>query len=80
MPDLDGPGLFRALVAKDPALAARLVFITGDSLNEAAAAFLAESGRPAIEKPFAPEEVRRLVQAQLGHGRPGGVPAAAAGR
>ena len=65
MPDLDGPGLFRMLAARDPALAERLVFVTGDSLSESVAAFLAESGRPAIEKPFAPEDVRRVVQAEL---------------
>jgi signal transduction histidine kinase/ActR/RegA family two-component response regulator len=65
MPGLDGSGLFRELEARDPGHAARLVFVTGDSLNASSESLAAETGRPVIQKPFTPEEVRRVVAAQL---------------
>ena len=61
MPDLDGAGLFQVLRDQDQELAARVIFVTGDSLSDAARQFLADADRPVIEKPFTPEEVRRLV-------------------
>ena len=61
MPDLDGPALFRWIEAERPRLAARVIFLTGDMLGPAAVRFLAESGRPVIEKPFVPDEVRRAI-------------------
>jgi CheY-like chemotaxis protein len=61
MPRLDGPGLYEALCERDPKMAQHLVFITGDSLSKAAREFLQRSERPAIEKPFVPNEVRRAV-------------------
>ena len=67
MPDLDGPGLFDWIGAERPALCDRVVFITGDRLGPAATAFLEHCGRPYIEKPFVPDEVRRTVGAVLMH-------------
>jgi len=66
MPDLDGPGLYRALREGYPALAERLVFITGDMLGEAVARELAGARIPVLEKPFRPREVRQLVASKLG--------------
>ena len=37
------------------------MFVTGDTLASALREFVAESGRPVIEKPFLPSEVRRVV-------------------
>jgi CheY-like chemotaxis protein len=65
MPELDGAGLWRALRASRPELADRVVFITGDTLSEAAQRFLAEARRPVIEKPFVPDDVRTVVRAAL---------------
>ena len=61
IPDFDGPALFRWLAAEHPHLTTRLMFVTGDTLGPAAGRFLAECGRPVVEKPFVPEEIRRLV-------------------
>ncbi|MEW9835227.1 hybrid sensor histidine kinase/response regulator [Mesorhizobium marinum] len=61
MPDVDGAALFQWIKAHHPALAGRVLFITGDSLGPAAGRFLAECGRPFLEKPFAPGDVARLV-------------------
>jgi two-component system NtrC family sensor kinase len=70
MPDMDGQALYRWLEENRPHLCRRTAFVTGDTLNRATGGFLACSGRPVIEKPFAPEQVRRLVAA-LGAGGPG---------
>jgi signal transduction histidine kinase len=65
MPDLDGTRLFRELETRDPAQAARLIFLTGDSLNASAESLATETRRPVIQKPFTPEQVRRVVAEQL---------------
>ena len=46
MPELDGPGLFRWIQANHPALAERVIFVTGDALGPVAGRFLAGCGRP----------------------------------
>ena len=61
MPDLDGPGLYRALKAARPELVDRIAFITGDTLSPGLQRFLKESKRPWLEKPFTPQAVRELV-------------------
>jgi two-component system NtrC family sensor kinase len=61
MPRLDGPGLYEELCRRNPKMARHLVFITGDTLSAAAREFLQRAGRPAIEKPFVPNEVRHAV-------------------
>ena len=40
---------------------ARVAFVTGDTLTSALRDFAAASGRPVIEKPFLPVDVRRVV-------------------
>jgi len=65
MPVLDGPGFYRALVRRHPALAARVGFITGDTLNTDRREFLESTGLPLIAKPFEPDEVRDAVQRLL---------------
>jgi hypothetical protein len=42
-------------------LCARVAFVTGDTLGAAASGFLAHAGRPILEKPFVPAELRRLM-------------------
>src|SRR5579864_849249 len=61
MPDLDGRVLYQEIERRWPRQAARVVFITGDTLASALREFVCESGRPVIEKPFLPGEVRRIV-------------------
>jgi PAS domain S-box-containing protein len=65
MPDPDGPAILRWLRQNKPRLAERLVFITGDSLGVQADALLAATGRPMIEKPFAPVQVREAARGML---------------
>jgi hypothetical protein len=65
MPDLDGPGLHRALASSSPELARRMVFVTGDVLAPDTSTFLAETSLPVIEKPIDPYDLRLKVQSYL---------------
>jgi CheY-like chemotaxis protein len=64
MPDVDGPALYAWIGERRPELAPRTAFTTGDTLGAHAARFLAQAGRPVLEKPFMPESVRHFL-AQL---------------
>ena len=68
MPRLDGLGLMRALEAIRPDLAARMLFMTGDTLR---AAMPPELRDRVLEKPLDLDEVRRRVHALVA-GRPAG--------
>ena len=62
MPDVTGME-FHALVMKQaPAVAARMVFVTGGAFTSAARGFLDTVPNERIEKPFSPKTVRELVQ------------------
>jgi two-component system NtrC family sensor kinase len=61
MPDMDGPALFAWLTEHKPHLCACTAFVTGDTLGATAGGFLADAGRPILEKPFVPAELRRLL-------------------
>jgi two-component system NtrC family sensor kinase len=64
MPDVDGRSLYEEIQRRWPGQVGRVVFVTGDTLATGVRKFVSESGRPVIEKPFLPSEVRRIV-AQL---------------
>jgi len=61
MPDLDGRALYEAIEQRWPGRADTVVFVTGDTLASTLRDFVTETGRPVIEKPFMPSEVRRVV-------------------
>ncbi len=61
MPDIDGAGLWRELRTTQPALASRLLFVTGDTLSPAAHTFLADSGCPSLDKPFSRGDLLRSL-------------------
>lgn len=61
MAEEDGPTFFRWLQRERPELVDRIAFVTGDTLGPAASRFIAECGRPVVDKPFVPSEIRRLV-------------------
>ena len=48
-----------------PRSPARMVFVTGDTLSAAAADFMRRTGCACVDKPFAPAELLRQVQAAL---------------
>jgi DNA-binding response OmpR family regulator len=61
MPHLSGVELYRSLLGKRSDLVNRLLFSTGDVVSSDAASFLAESGRPVIEKPFELTHLEELL-------------------
>ena len=61
MPDLDGRALYEEIERRWPAQIRRVVFVTGDTLASGLRKFVSDSGRPVIEKPFLPGDVRRVV-------------------
>jgi PAS domain S-box-containing protein len=61
MPDLDGRAFYEEVARRWPERAGHIVFITGDTLASAMREFVSSSGRPVIEKPFLPSDVRRVV-------------------
>ncbi|HTO13287.1 MAG TPA: GAF domain-containing protein [Candidatus Binatia bacterium] len=69
MPDGDGQEFYRNVLAREPALAKRFIFITGDTANPDGWRFLEQAGVPVIEKPFPPatfeEAVARVMAAAV---------------
>jgi PAS domain S-box-containing protein len=61
MPGLDGPALYDWMAEQRPHLCARTAFITSDTLSASSLRFLARAGRPILEKPFVPAELRELL-------------------
>ena len=61
MPELDGPGFHRLLAQRQPSLARRVLFTTGDTLARETLEFLEQARLPYIPKPFHVEELRSVV-------------------
>ena len=61
MPDIDGRALYPEIERRWPEQASRVVFVTGDTLAPGLRDFVMSSGRPVLDKPFMPAEVRRIV-------------------
>ena len=53
MPDMDGGTLWREISQRLPAMARRMLFVTGDTLSPGVEGFLAEAGCASLDKPFA---------------------------
>ncbi|WP_347311671.1 hybrid sensor histidine kinase/response regulator [Defluviimonas sp. SAOS-178_SWC] len=66
MPGIGGRGLYETLLRKRPSLARRVGFVTGDTMSPQARGFLDGAGRPYLEKPIAPAELRKLAHSMLG--------------
>jgi CheY-like chemotaxis protein len=66
MPGLTGMDLFHELERLDPAMASKMVFLTGGAFTEAARAFLASPGVECIEKPFDIDTLRGAIARRLG--------------
>jgi len=52
MPDVSGEQLFGELKARDPSYAERVIFTTGQLVDDSVRNFLASTGRPCVPKPF----------------------------
>lgn len=65
MPGMTGFELHQHIKQRDPHLAQRIIFITGDTITASTQARLAQTGNPYIAKPFAIERLEALVNACL---------------
>jgi two-component system NtrC family sensor kinase len=66
MPRVDGMMLYRAIAATAPALARRVIFVTGDVAGTDAERFLAETGSRWLAKPFRLADLLRAVRETVG--------------
>jgi signal transduction histidine kinase len=65
MPELDGPGLYRALETHYPQLCQRFIFLTGDTLNPDTQALGVQHGVPQLFKPYTAADLRRVIHQVL---------------
>jgi signal transduction histidine kinase len=66
MPRLDGPAFYRAIAANSPALARRVIFVTGDVAGTDAERFLEDSGCRWLPKPFRLADLLRAAREVMG--------------
>ncbi|MGC3999919.1 MAG: response regulator [Anaeromyxobacter sp.] len=71
MPAMTGMELHAAIAARAPALAERMVFLTGGAYTDAARAFVEQAGVTCVEKPFELAGLRALVNARVQAARAG---------
>jgi two-component system NtrC family sensor kinase len=65
MPRVDGRTLYRAIASASPALARRVIFVTGDVAGSDVEAFLADTGCRWLAKPFRLADLLRAVRDTL---------------
>lgn len=65
MPDIDGAALWRAVREQHPALARRMLFVTGDTLSAEARQVLELSGCTSLDKPFANADLLAALRAVI---------------
>ena len=61
MPVMDGPGLYAAVCENHPEFAARMIFVTGDTLSQNVRDFLTQHRVTVIDKPYMPMDVKRAI-------------------
>ncbi|HEX5939469.1 MAG TPA: ATP-binding protein [Dehalococcoidia bacterium] len=65
MPEISGQELYQEIRASDPHLGRRVIFITGDTVNEETREFISSVENPTLEKPFRLERLRELIRQAL---------------
>jgi two-component system, cell cycle sensor histidine kinase and response regulator CckA len=61
MPEMSGMDLYTWLRPIEPSLVERFVFMSGGAFTPRAERFLAETTNPRLDKPFPPDELRRVI-------------------
>lgn len=70
MAGMDGIAFYQEVQRRHPAIARSVAFISGDVLQSDPVKAAAIAGRPLIEKPFNPDQVRKIVSDLLFAGEP----------
>ena len=63
---VNGADVHAWIVKNRPQLVSRVVFITGDTVNEETLAILRRTGAPCVEKPFRVQQLMAVVQKIFG--------------
>ena len=61
MPGMDGIEFYNEIKKRNPALLDRLIFITGDTVNEETQSFLGQAGVSSLRKPFTFNEILNII-------------------
>lgn len=64
---VDGADVHAWISANKPELSSRVIFITGDIVNEETAATLRRTGAPCVEKPFRVQQLIDIVKKVFGN-------------
>jgi DNA-binding response OmpR family regulator len=64
-PKMNGATLYQWLQNKYPQMANQVIFTTGSVIDEKTMAFIEQSGRPFLPKPFTPDELTAIVKEAL---------------
>jgi len=64
-PVMNGKELYQHMLDKRPDFAGKVIFTTGDVLDEELTSLLNGSKRPYLPKPFTPDELRSIVKEAL---------------
>jgi CheY-like chemotaxis protein len=70
LPDMDGKVVWQRILSRDPAIAAKVIFMTGDTMSPETQTFLHDAGRPVLTKPLTIDRVSRVVDEILAGGTP----------
>ena len=71
MPGINGEQFFGLATKQKPVLARRIVFLTGDTVNEETLKFLQSIGNPHLTKPFSLTSVKSTVAEVIQANLPG---------
>jgi DNA-binding NtrC family response regulator len=63
---VDGGGVYQWIKVNRPELSQKIVYITGDIVNEDTVAILRETGAPCVEKPFRVQDLISTVEMTIG--------------
>jgi CheY-like chemotaxis protein len=69
-PEMNGIDFFRRLREKDPVLANRIIFTSGDVMSPDVKEFMSTNQNPFLPKPFMPDELRAIVRKTMGNAPP----------
>ncbi len=64
-PIMNGKELYQYILDKYPDFKGKVIFTTGDVLDEKLTSMLNGTGRPYLPKPFTPDELRAIVREAL---------------
>ena len=61
LPDIHGSAVWRRILEGGRGMAARVIFITGDTMSPDAQKFLEDAGRPVLRKPFTLDTIQKTI-------------------